>query len=119
MSKLRFLVDQDTPPTLSAALRRASPGIDIIQVGDPGAPPLGTQDPDLLIAAETLGRALISRDKKPMPRHLLAHCAGGRHPAGGLLLRNNFTLAVIVQEIVNHWTTTTADDWVDRTVYIP
>jgi hypothetical protein len=119
MSKLRFLVDQDTPPALAAALRKAAPGIDVIQVGDPGAPPLGTKDPDLLIAAEVLGRALISRDKRTMPGHLTDHYAAGRHTAGVMLLRNNFTLARHVQEIVNHWATTTADDWVDRTVYIP
>ena len=119
MSKLRFLVDQDTPPALAAALRQAAPGIDVIQVGDAGAPPCGTQDPDLLIACEALGRVLISNDKKTMPGHLIDHFAAGRHTAGVMLLRNNFTLAVYVQKIVHYWATTTADEWVDRTVYIP
>jgi Domain of unknown function (DUF5615) len=119
MSKLRFLVDQDTPPSLAAALRQVAQGIDIMQVGDAGAPPLGTLDPALLIAAEALGRVLITKDRTTMPTHLTDHFAAGRHTAGVMLLRNNFTLAVLVRDIVKRWTTTTADDWVDCTVYIP
>jgi Domain of unknown function (DUF5615) len=119
MRELRFLVDQDTPPSLAAALRQAAPGMDVIQVGDPGAPSLGTPDPDLLIAAATLGRVLISRDKKTMPGHLIAHFAAGRHTAGVMLLRNDFALAVHVRKIVNYWLADAAADRVDRTVYIP
>ncbi len=54
-----------------------------------------------------------------MPGHLIDHYAAGNHTAGVMLMRNNFALSVYVQKIVNYWTTTTADDWVDRMVYIP
>ncbi len=119
MNKPRFLIDEDTPPYLADALLQKEPVVDIIRVGDPGAPPSGTLDPDLLIGAEGLGRVLITNDKRTMPGHLVDHFVAGRHTAGVMLLRQGFSLSRIVQEILNHWTTTTADDWIDRTVYLP
>lgn len=91
----------------------------MIRVGDAGAPPSGTKDPDLLIAAEALGRVLVSNDKKSLPRHLANHYAAGRHTAGIMLMRKNFPLIAYAQAIQNHWATTSADDWIDRTVFIP
>ncbi|HBI44719.1 MAG TPA: hypothetical protein DDY78_17980 [Planctomycetales bacterium] len=119
MNKLHFLVDQCTPPFLAAALRQGAAGIDVLQVGDAGVPPLGTPDPDLLIAADASARVFITKDRRTMPGHLIDHYAAGNHTAGVMLMRNNFALSVYVQKIVNYWTTTTADDWVDRMVYIP
>jgi hypothetical protein len=102
-----------------AALRQAAPVIDVIRVGDPGAPPLGTPDPDLLIAAEALGRVFVTWDRRSMPQHLVAHFATGHHTSGVMLLRPGYTLGRYVGEIVNHWTSTKADDWVDRTIFVP
>jgi hypothetical protein len=119
MARPRFLIDEDPPTYLAAALRQAAPGLDIVQVGDTSAPPRGTLDPGLLIAAHALDRVLISKDRSTMSRHLFDYYVAGRQTAGVMLLRNNFTLAVFVQKIVHYWATTTADDWVDRTVYIP
>jgi hypothetical protein len=88
-------------------------------VGELGAPPTGTLDPDLLVQAQALGRVLISNDRSTMPGHLAAHFAAGLHTAGVILMRQGFPLGRYVREIVNRWTTTTAADWIDRTDYIP
>jgi hypothetical protein len=119
MSRPRFLIDEDTDPVLASALRQAQPTIDIVRVGDPGAPPRGTLDPDLLVAAEVLGRVLISHDRTTMPTALMNHFAAGRHTAGVILLRRGFPLAREVQKIEHQWSTTEADDWIDRTIYLP
>jgi hypothetical protein len=119
VNKLKLMADQCTNPILLSALRQAEPAIDAIRVGDPGAPPLGTKDPDLPIAAETLGRVLLTNDRSTMPGHLVDHYAAGRHTAGIMLMRGGFRLARYVQEVLQHWNTTTADEWIDRTVYIP
>jgi hypothetical protein len=119
MSKPRFLVDEDTHGGLLQAVRRLAPGIDGIRVGDPGAPPLGTLDPDLLIAAEAMGRVLVSNDRSTMPVHLVSHFAAGRHTAGVILLRKGYSLGRYAQEIIDQWASTTADEWVDRTIYLP
>jgi hypothetical protein len=95
------------------------PGIDILRVGDAGAPPLRTRDPDLLLAAEAMGRALVSKDKRTMPGHLVDHFAAGHHTAGVLLMRQGFPVGRYVREILMRYRTTTADEWIDRTEYIP
>jgi hypothetical protein len=119
VSKLKLLADECINPILLSALRRAEPAFDAIQVGDAGVPPWGTLDPDLLIAAESLGRVLLTNDRSTMPGHLVAHYAAGRHTAGVMLMRRGVSLARFVQEILQHWNTTTADEWIDRTMYIP
>ena len=46
--KVRFLLDENLSPRLKPALLRLESTIDVLRVGDPDAPPLGTLDPDLL-----------------------------------------------------------------------
>jgi hypothetical protein len=93
--------------------------MDLIVVGETGVPPWGTPDSQLLIAAEAMGRCLISRDKRTMPKHLAAHFAAGRHTCGVLLLRGGFGVARYVHEIALIWQATTANEWIDRTDVIP
>src|SRR5262245_1608535 len=119
MSRPRFLCDEDQHPGLMAALRQLAPTLDVIRVGDPGAPQRGTLDPDLLLASEGLGRGLVSADKRTLPGHLIDHFAAGHHTAGVILLRGGYSLGRFAQEIVAQWAATTADEWVDRTIYLP
>jgi hypothetical protein len=119
VSKLKLLADECVNAILLLALRQAEPALDVIHVGDAGAPRRETLDPDLLIAAETLGRVLLTNDPSTMPGHLVDHYAAGRHTAGVMLMRRGFSLARYVQEILQHWSTTTADEWIDRTTCIP
>jgi hypothetical protein len=58
--KIRFLVDENLWPELVAAVRRYNPAIDILRVGQPGAPPLGTLDPAILVYCEAEQRALVT-----------------------------------------------------------
>jgi Domain of unknown function (DUF5615) len=118
-TRLRFLCDEDTSRAFLNALRASEPSLDVIRVGDPGAPALGTPDPQVLIAAETLGRCLISRDRSTMPQHRDAHFAAGRHTWGIILMREGFALARYVQDVLLIWHATTQDEWIDRTDYIP
>src|SRR5258708_2352913 len=119
MSKPRFLCDECTHPGLAAALRGLEPTIDVLRIGDTLAPPLGTLDSEVLVAAEALGRVLVTNDRSTMPLHLVDHFIAGRHTAGVILMRQGFSLGRLAQEIVNLWAATTAEDWLDRTDYIP
>lgn len=119
MSKARFLFDECTAKRLMAALLRIEPAIDALHVGDPGAPPKGTLDPDLLIATEGLGRVLVTNDKSTMPQHLRDHYQAGHHTAGVIILRQGFSIGRLAQEIHQQWVTTTADEWIDRIIVLP
>ena len=119
MANPRFLFDEHVWPVLAQALWQHEPAIDIVFVGDPGAPARGTLDPDLLIAADAMGRILVTQDKNSMPGHLTDHFVGGRHTHGVILLRRGFSLNAYLQDLLLIWHTTDADEWIDRTEYIP
>src|SRR5260370_42573406 len=119
MNMLRFLFDECTWPALIDGLRLQEPSIEILRVGDPGAPPSKTPDPDLLLAAEAMGRTFVSNDKRTMPGHLIDHFAAGHRTAGVLLMRRGFSLGRYIQEILKRYRTMTADEWMHRTEYIP
>src|ERR1051326_1451124 len=100
MSQLCFLIDENTPDFLVNVLRAAEPGMDVVKVGEPGAPPRGTLDPELLIAAEVAGRCFITLDRRSMPGHLADHFAAGHHTCGVILLRGGLPVGQYAQEIL-------------------
>ncbi len=119
MNQLTFLLDECTRRALLNALRGSNPAPDVIRMGESGAPPLGTKDPQVLLAAQAAGRCLISGDRKTMKQHLQDHFAAGRHTCGVVLMKGGFALRRYVDDILLIWQATTADEWVDRTDYIP
>lgn len=119
MSLLRFLADEDFNHDLLAHLRSIEPTLDIVAVGEPEAPPKGTKDRELLVAAATMQRTLVSGDRSTLPRHLGDFFRGGHHMAGLILLRGGFSLSRLASEIRLIWFATEAEEWIDRTDYIP
>jgi hypothetical protein len=119
MANPRYLFDQHVWPALASALIQQEPAVDILFVGDPGVPPCGTLDPDLLIAADALGRVLVTQDQRSMPQHLADHFAAGRHTHGVVMMRQGCSLADYLLYLLLFWHATTADEWIDRTDYIP
>lgn len=114
-----FLLDECTDPALLAGLLLAEPAIDAMRVGGPDAPLAGTKDPDLIVAASALGRILVSNDRSTMPLRLVNHFAAGRNTAGVILLRGGYSLGRYVQAVLDQWKATSADEWIDRTIYLP
>jgi hypothetical protein len=104
---------------LIAHLREIEPTMDIMVVGEAGAPAKGTPDPDVLLFAEASGRAILSGDRSTMPQHLADHFQAGHHTAGLILLRSGFSVGRYATEVRLIWFATTSDEWVDRTDYIP
>jgi len=73
--KVRFLLDENLPPRLKVAILRFNPAIDVLRVGDPETPPLGTLDPEILRYLERSQRLLVTNNRTSMPQHLEAHWA--------------------------------------------
>src|SRR5438552_2512590 len=99
MSAIRFLFDECIDPDLIDALVRREPTVDVQRVGWPGAPPSGTPDPQVLIAAEAEGRMLVSKDRQTMPGHITAHFVAGAHTHGVAMLRNGFSMGTLADEL--------------------
>ena len=107
-------------PALPFALAQDEPSIFTLKIGEIGAPPLGTKDPELLVYAEENEFVLVSFDKKSMPQHIAKHRALGRHTCGVVLISSDqASIRSIADDLLFCWVVTEASEWVDRTEYVP
>jgi hypothetical protein len=119
MSIMRFLLDKCVPSFLAQHLAGQEPMLDVIFVGGGAAPPKGTLDPDLLMFAESSGRAIITKDRNTMPGHAANHVASGRHTWGVFLLRPDFAVPDYANSIILLWAASEAEEWIDSIEWIP
>lgn len=117
--RVQFLLDENVTPRPKTALLRLEPVIDVLRVGEPGAPPLGTLDPEVLQYLQVSRRMLITFNRKSMPAHINAHRAGGGHLYGLLWLRPNVPTGRLAQELYLVWEASEAEEWVDRLDWVP
>ncbi len=117
--KVRFLLDENLPPRLKLAVERLNPAIDILRVGAPGTPTLGTPDPEVLCYLEFSQRMLITDNRKSMPGHLEAHWAKGGHIWGLFWIRPLTPIGQLAQELILVWETTEAEEWINILDWIP
>lgn len=120
MSRMRFLFDEDLPKSFHTALIRLEPGIDALRVGDSGAPPTGTPDPDLLRWAASEHRAVITYNRKTMKTHAehLAAAEGLQH-WGIFRVRPNATVSMLVEDLYLRWAASEAEEWVGWIDWVP
>lgn len=117
--KIRFLLDEHLKLDIIDEVQAFDPSIDILHIGMKGAPPIGTQDPDILIYCEAEQRALVTDNRRTMPKHAADHFAAGRHHWGVLVIRPDTTWGEIVQELRMFGGASEAEEWIDRVEYIP
>ena len=116
--KLRFLIDENLSPKLKTAIIRRYPDIDLLRVGDEGAPPLGTLDAEILRYLEDTQRALITDNRQSIPGHIVDHFAENRHHWGIFEVRKNAALKSLVEEIYVYWSASEAEEWIDRVEWL-
>src|SRR5262245_62146813 len=120
---LRFLLDGNLPGRLLAAvLNHNAMGmhpVDVIQVGEPPDLPRGTQDPEILIWAESEDRILVSHDLSTLPIFLADHTKAGRYSPGIFLIRHGATLREVVDFIVLAAHASEPWEWAGRCQFIP
>jgi hypothetical protein len=104
---------------LKAALLRLNPAIDVLRIGDPGAPATGAMDAEVLAFAELSGRLLVTADRRSMPGHLDAHVKAGGRVWGLLWVRDGTPVSLIARELALVWEATEAEEWVDVLEWIP
>lgn len=100
-----ILCDENTHGDLVRAFHRRTrlgeqPPVEVLRVGEPGAPPTGTLDPDLLVWCAENDFILLSDDRNTLPGHLRDHLAAGGHSPGILLMRNRITIPKVVESAV-------------------
>src|SRR6266487_6465990 len=113
--KIRYLLDENLSARVVATIQRHYPALDVLRVGDPGAPAFGTLDPDLLSWLEIHQRVLVTDNRKSMPGHISDHVAGGGHHWGIFMVRKDAPLRTLADMLYVYWDVTDAEQWMDST----
>ena len=119
MSEVRYLFDENLGSRLRKALLQAAPEITIWCVGDAGAPPLGTQDPEILVWCETHNFVLVTNNRCSMPLHLDDHLRIGRHIPGIFVLRREMRIPDTIAELILIWEASLPNEFQDQIRYLP
>jgi hypothetical protein len=119
---LGFLLDENLRGPLWNAIQRHNARtdvlpVDLLCVGEPGAPPLGTKDPALLEWLQQHDRVLITRDKSSMRAHLEQHLASGGH-SPGILTIGRLTIPEVVDHIALAAVACDAEELRDQIVFV-
>lgn len=116
---LRYLLDENLGTRLRSALRQADPQMTVWCVGDVGAPPYGTKDPEILRWCEIYDFVLVTENRKSMPVHLHDHVAAGKHVPGIFVLPPKYRISDVVDELILIGGASLPDEYQDQIRYLP
>jgi hypothetical protein len=114
-----FLLDEHINRAVQRQLRRLLPSIDVLAIGDPGAPSSGTTDAEILHWLEEHGYILVTKNRSTMPNHISDHFAAGGHFPGVFWLRPGISIGKAVEELHLIWLTCEAEEFRNCTLFIP
>lgn len=116
---VKYLVDENLPPVYQNQLLLRKPDLVVWAIGDPGTPPKGTLDPDILQWCEQRQFILVTNNRRSMPIHLIEHLNENKHIPGIFVLRPKATVKQILDDLILIAEVDALNDFCDRIVYIP
>ena len=119
MSEIRYLLDENVAPFFRTELLKRAPKLVVWKVGDPGAPPRGSSDPEILQWCEENSFILVTNNRKSMPRHLRALLAAGQHIPGIFELNPGMRVVETADELILIWGASDANEYRDLIIYLP
>lgn len=116
----RYLLDENVNPSYQTQLLQREPDLVVWAVGDVGAPPKGTLDPEILIWCEEQDFVLVTNNRTSMPLHLAEHLAQNcRHVPGIFILNLKMSIGETIDELILIAATSEDDDYQDNIRYLP
>jgi hypothetical protein len=106
-------------PGYRIQLLAKQPDLVVLAVGDPGVPPKGTLDPEILIWCEENDFILVTNNRRSMPVHFAEHLELGHHILGILSLRRRADIGRIIEDLIVIAEASFDDEYKDQIVYIP
>ena len=116
---LKYLLDENVEPSYKTQLARRNFEIIMWVVGEPGVPPRGTLDPEILLWCEEHGFVLVTNNRASMPGHLRDHINEGRHIPGIFTLGENMSLGENINQLIFIAEASFDDEYCDQIVYLP
>ena len=119
MSTPCFLLDEHVSHAIVRGLELREPALQIFVMGGPGAPAIGTGDPELLFWIEERGCLLVTNNRRTMPIHLRHHLEAGNHVPGILIIPARPTIGEIIDELHLIWGASLPNEYQDLIVNLP
>lgn len=116
---LRYLLDENVDPLYRRELLNREATMVVWRVGDLGAPPRGTLDPDILSWCQENSFVLATNNRKSMPVHLRDHLAKGRHIPGIIVLNDDMSIAETIEQLRLIWAASAEEEYRDTLLYLP
>lgn len=114
--KIRFQADADFNQQIVRAVLRRQPAIDF-QTADEGQI-RDLNDLDVLTAAASEGRIVVTHDRSTMPVHF-ANFTARKDSPGVFILSQDLPLNVAVEELITIWEASEAEEWINTIQYLP
>jgi len=115
-----FLFDENMPHrAIRKLLRAQGASIQCWVIGEPGAPAIGSLDPELLVWIEENDCLLVTRNHASMPVHLRNHLALGRHVPGILTMKFRLAPWQMVEDLLLIWGASLPGEYQDQIVIWP
>lgn len=112
-------MDEHVDAALSDGLRRRAPDLIVWRIAEPGAPSLGTLDPQILLWCEANGSVLVTNNRASMPGHLGDHLADEHHVPGIFVLNDALSLGETIDELLNAAYASLEDEYRDQIRFLP
>ncbi len=116
---MQYLLDEHMPLAYRTQLLSREPRLTIWKIGMPGAPSLGTLDPELLLWCEANDFVLVTNNRKSMPVHLADHLVAGRHVPGILTVDITRDMARNLDDLLLVALVAIPGEYEDRIIYLP
>ena len=115
----RFLIDENISPKYRTQLLNHEPSLTVLAVGDKGAPPKSTPDPEILVWCEQHQFSLITNNRDSMPQHLSDHLSAGHHVPGIFTIKRKVPMGKIIEELLLIAGASDEDEYMDEIKYLP
>ncbi|MBX9258638.1 DUF5615 family PIN-like protein [Desmonostoc muscorum CCALA 125] len=96
---LKYLLDENVDKVYKRQFVQYNPTLIMWVIGDPGVPPRGTLDPEILCWCEEHDFILVANNPRTMPVHLVEHIAQRRNIPGIFILNDNLTIGQIINQL--------------------
>ena len=115
----RYLIDENISPKYRTQLLYHEPSLTVLVIGDEGAPPKSTLDPEILVWCEQNQFNLITNNRNSMPQHLSDHLAAGHHVPGIFTINLEESMGKIIDELLLIAGASDEDEYIDEIKYLP
>jgi hypothetical protein len=78
----------------------------------------GLTDIEVLAAAASEERILVTHDARTMPTHL-AEFVGSRRSSGVVVVPQSLAVSAAAEDLTLIWAATTPEEWTNRILYLP